>query len=324
MVGVLIRNMRSFPVPLLPDAAAFRLISLDRKWAAWRAARQPALSLVAFRDLLSGPLGVRRGDTVCIHSSLAGLNVSLGPQEVLDILLDAVGANGTLVFPTFPKSPSDVFLVSGQVFDQRSTPSGMGILTETARQHPDAHRSLHPTKSVAAIGRDARALTVDHAACALAFDRQSPHHRLIELDAKLIGLGVWTYNCSFVHVSDDALRDELAVCPYEPLAHRAPCIDLNGRRLTVLAFAHGRRIARDTATVNGYIKRHVGADAMRDTVIAGRRFFIGRSRALFETMCANARKGITMYPALEAHSNPAEERRRWQALSAALSQAVAA
>lgn len=306
------------PLRFLPDAIAFRLIALDRRRAMARARRTKPLDLAGFRALLTGPLGIARGDCVCIHSALGGLNVALPAAESLDLLLDIVGPEGTLVFPTFPKLASYEFLARREVFDLRGTPSGMGVLSETARRHPDARRSLHPTKSVVAIGRHARTLVEDHAACALSFDRESPHHRLIDADAKLIGLGVWTYNCSFVHVADDALRETLPVCPYETELYQAPCIDRDGRRVTVPAFAHGARIARDTATVNVYVRRHIDPMAMRDVTIDGRRFFIGRARLLFDAMRANARDGIHMYPWLAARGAAAAERQRWLNIEAAM------
>jgi aminoglycoside 3-N-acetyltransferase len=310
--------MNRTPLRFLPDAVAFRLIAIDRHRVWARARRAAPLTNEAVRELLRGPLGVERGDCVCVHSSLGALNIAMTPADLLDTLLDTVGPEGTLALPTFPKLASYDFLRRGDVFDLHRTPSGMGILTETARRHADAVRSLHPTKSVVAIGRHARALTDNHAACALSFDRESPFHRLIDLDAKLIGLGVWTYNCSFVHVSDDALRGVLPVCPYDSKLYQAPCIDSDGRRVVVPAFAHSSRIARDTATVNSYVKHHIDPMVLRDVTISDRRLFIGRARALFSAMCANARKGIHMYPRLATHSSAEAERQRWRAIEKAL------
>ena len=302
----------------LPDAVAFRLIAIDRYRARARAQRAAPLTKDAVRELLRGPLGIARGDCVLIHSAMNGLNAAMAPADLLDMLRDIVGPEGTLVLPTFPKLASYDFLGRGEVFDLRHTPSGMGALTESARRHGDAVRSLHPTKSAVAIGRHARALTADHATCALSFDRDSPFHRMIDVDAKLIGLGVWTYNCSSVHVTDDALRAELPVCPYDSTLYQAPCIDADGRRVVVPAFAHSPRISFDTATVPTYVRGHLDPAALRDVTIDDRRFFIGRARALFSAMCGNARRGIHMYPKLAMRSSAETERQRWRAIENAL------
>jgi hypothetical protein len=144
---------------------------------------------------------------------------------------------------------------------------------------------------------------------------------LIDLDARLIGLGVWTYNCSFVHVCDDTQRATLPVCPYDSKLYQAPCIDVDGRRVVVPAFAHRSRIARDTATVDSHVRRYIDPTALRDVTIDARRFFVGRARALFSAMCANARKGIHMYPRLATQSSADTERQRWQSIENTLAAA---
>ena len=64
--------------------------------------------------------------------------------------LDAVGAEGTVLFPLFNFGFSN-----GEPFDIRNTPSKMGKLTEAARLHPDAVRTGHPVYSFAVIGAKA-------------------------------------------------------------------------------------------------------------------------------------------------------------------------
>jgi len=96
-------------------------------------------------------LGVKEGSTFMPHTSFKAIRpVDGGPQTVVQAMLDAVGPEGTVVFPNFTFS----FCNSGQ-WDRSATPSEMGVLTEVARNWPNAKRSLHPIYSVTAIGAKA-------------------------------------------------------------------------------------------------------------------------------------------------------------------------
>jgi aminoglycoside 3-N-acetyltransferase len=103
--------------------------------------------------------GINPGDIVLIHSSLKRTlqTHSTTPQAVLESFLDAVGPNGTLLFPLF-----NFDFTKGVPFDMKSTPSHMGVLTEAARMHPGAVRSGHPIYSFAIIGPQANLFAVDN------------------------------------------------------------------------------------------------------------------------------------------------------------------
>src|SRR6185437_15742021 len=66
---------------------------------------------------------------------------------------------GTLVMPAMSWR---IVTPANPVFDELATPSHVGILAERFRTRFASHRSLHPTHSVAALGRRAAALTSGH------------------------------------------------------------------------------------------------------------------------------------------------------------------
>ncbi len=72
------------------------------------------------------------------------------PTTIVESLLGAVGADGTLLLPLFNFGFAD-----GAEFDIRHTPSEMGALTEAGRLYPGAVRTGHPIYSFAAIGAQA-------------------------------------------------------------------------------------------------------------------------------------------------------------------------
>lgn len=156
-------------------------------------------------DLLG--LGVQAGDTVFVHSALSSLGyVEGGAQTVVEALLDAVGPEGTVTVPTFtfyPPAPGDYLDPAQYVFDPKTTPSTLGKVTEVLRLRPDAVRSLHPTHSVAAVGRHKRFLTEAHATSEYPYGLTSPFYRLVEVDGKIVCLGVSIAFVSFYHVLED-------------------------------------------------------------------------------------------------------------------------
>ena len=71
-------------------------------------------------------LGLSVGDIVLVHSSLSGLgHVEGGADAVIDALLDAVGAAGTVLFPTLTGSPADG-PDAPPIMDVRTTPCWTG------------------------------------------------------------------------------------------------------------------------------------------------------------------------------------------------------
>ena len=94
-------------------------------------------------------LGIKQGDALFLHSSYKSFGgVDGGPQTIIDVLLDVIGPDGTLIMPTF-----NYDFLKGVPWDIRTTPSQMGILTELVRLDPRAKRMYHPIYSMAAIGK---------------------------------------------------------------------------------------------------------------------------------------------------------------------------
>jgi aminoglycoside 3-N-acetyltransferase len=287
MAGALIRKMIPSKV-----VAWIRRYRQARKRA--RVSRLPKLSEQDFGAVLRERLQLKPGDVVFVHSSTDGLNLSFSPFRLLPLLLETVGPRGTLLFPTYPKLGSAEFLSRGEVFDIRKTPSYMGLLTELARRHPGAMRSLHPTKSVCAIGPLAEELTAEHQLSPYPYDRRSPYYKLIGHGGKIIGLGLSTVRLSFAHCADDALREEFPVAPYLPTLFQGQCLDRHGQSVVVATYAHD--MSKMNHDVPSYVRRHVAQDICSDFEVRGMPFFLAHAAPLFERMLALARQGITIYP----------------------------
>ena len=113
---------------------------------------------------------------------------------VLDVLLDRLTANGTLLVPSFTYSCTK----PGSVFIVESTPSENGPFTEFFRVQTQVVRSLHPIFSLAGIGRDAQALLGNVGRSA--FGAMSPCTRFSNYEVRFLCLGVELRNCiTYIH-----------------------------------------------------------------------------------------------------------------------------
>lgn len=140
-------------------------------------------------------LGVRKGDILLVHSSLASLgHVEGGADAVIDALMEAVGEEGTLAMPTFA-SPD-------RVFDRRKSPTGLGLIPEVFWRREGVVRSMHPTHSVAAWGRRSLELIADHEKAPDAYGEGTPYKKIADWGGYILLLGVDLDRCTMLHTAE--------------------------------------------------------------------------------------------------------------------------
>jgi aminoglycoside 3-N-acetyltransferase len=244
-------------------------------------------------DIISNDLGIEKGDVVFIHSSIDGLNLDFTVYELLNILLDIITDEGTLLFPAYPMENSYKFLKSKKIFNIKSTPAYTGLLNEFARRHKRARRSLHPTKSVVAIGKKAREITDEHYLSPYPYDVNSPYYKIINLNAKIIGLGVSTQYMSCVHCVDDYFKDNFPVNPYHKKLFSANCIDYDGKVQIVKTYAHN--MMKMDFDIPSFIKKYIPSVICNDLNIDGMQFFRADAKRLIEKMINLAEDKIIIY-----------------------------
>ena len=282
---------------VLPANVVNSVVRARKRYRRSRVERLPKLTEADLTKIVTERLRLGPGDVVYIHSSVDRLNLGFPFYRLLPLVQNVIGDSGTVVFPTYPnRSPvsSYEYLRGRNVFDVRRTPSFTGLLTEFGRRNPRAIRSLHPTKSVCAIGPRSEWLTSTHQASPYPYDRQSPYYKLVECDAKIIGIGVWTEYLSFVYCIDDAMKSNPPVRTYHPEIFRATCINYLGEQEIVETYAHDMQ--RCIHDIPQFMKRHVPAETCEDIVVNGMRFFRADARKLFDVMLPLAQRGITVYP----------------------------
>ena len=290
-------TISEFARKVLPADVVNSVVRARKRYRRARVERLPQLTETDFTGILTEKLGLGSGDVVYMHSSVDRLNLGFPFYRILPLMQNLIGDKGTVLFPTYPnRSPvsSYEYLRAGNVFDVRKTPSFTGILTEFGRRHARAIRSLHPTKSVCAIGAAAEWLTSTHQQSPYPYDRPSPYYKLIECDAKIVGVGVWTEYLSFVYCIDDAMKSNPPVRTYHPEVFQAKCINYRGEEEIVETYAHDMQ--RCVHDIPQFIKRHVSTEVCEDIVVHGMKFFRADARKLFNVMFPLAERGITVYP----------------------------
>ncbi len=194
-------------------------------------------------------LGINKGDTLLVHSSLRSLG-GANPKDVIDGLLYALGEEGTLVFPALSYMHCNP---DQREFDYYKTQSNVGALPEYFRTETEGvKRSLNPTHSCCAIGKNAVYITSGHILDNTPCGENSPFKRLMQLKGKIlfIGCGMGP-NTSMHAVEELSVPDYLYGGDYE-----YTLTDENGVSHKNTVRAHGfqgvaQRYERLAALLNG-------------------------------------------------------------------------
>jgi aminoglycoside N3'-acetyltransferase len=276
---------------LFPEKTFIRFRRLYR--AALKKIHAP-LSEEEFRKILTNEMQLSKGSVVFIHGSADSLNLRFDTSRLLEILLETVGEEGTLVFPCWHFTyRAEDYLRSGAVFDAKRSPSALGMLSEMARRYPGACRSLHPTNSIVAIGKQAVRITADHHTDLYPCGEKSPYYRCMEQGGKIIGIGVNAHFMSFVHCPEDVLKEKFPVKTRLDHVFEAPVKKPDGTLISVKTLAAHPQIRNNN--INAFLKQYVRADISRNFTLRGNRFFIAHSGPLFDAIVENAGRSHTIY-----------------------------
>ncbi|MEK6780490.1 MAG: AAC(3) family N-acetyltransferase [Bacteroidota bacterium] len=255
----------------------------------------PQLSRAEFVQVLRNDLKIKAGDILFVHSSMRNLYLSFDKQEILNILLDAVGQEGTLLFPCwhFNIRAEDYIKQHDVVFDFKTSPSAMGRISDVLRSNPLAHRSLHPTNSVIAIGKHAAELTAGHEADIYPCGIHSPWHKMMKYNAKVIGVGVTVDNLTFVHAIEDFIKSDFPIMTRMEKIFSCKCIDRSGKEIMIGTLVASTKISpRD---VVGFFKKHISTSAYRPVKVKNMDFFSLDTVPIFDEIKNLALADKTIY-----------------------------
>jgi len=168
--------------------------------------------------------GIAQGDILIVHSSMQSLApTGAGPTEIIDMLIDLVGVDGTLVMPAIPKyseAPTGVERISQDLsesvwtYNVQRTPPWTGALPHKLMKRPGAIRSRFPLNTVVALGKHAHSM-MDHeldTPGATPCGPASAWAYCANHNAKVLMLGVdLAHSLTMIHVAEDCHEDDWPV-----------------------------------------------------------------------------------------------------------------
>ncbi|MBQ9775531.1 MAG: AAC(3) family N-acetyltransferase [Lentisphaeria bacterium] len=185
------------------------------------------------RDLAA--MGLAPEQTVLIHSSMKSIGEVEGGADIVLDALQEYFAPGLLVFPTLTWDCVDA---AHPVFSVNDTPGCVGILAELFRKRPGVKRSLSPTHSVAAYGKDAEVFVAGHERFDSPAHPDSPWGKLYHRNAVILFIGTGIACNTYLHGVEEWLP--------------VPGMLTDQQEQLVIIDEKGKRIPRP-------MRRHVGA-----------------------------------------------------------------
>lgn len=171
---------------------------------------------ITVADIRNGleELGLQKGDTLLVHSSLGAFGSIKGIAEddssgyadaVYNVFAEVLDLpeHGTLVVPTFTHE----YARNSVPFVYEESPSEVGLFTEHIRRLPGSLRSVHPINSFTAIGKNRSAVCGDLGLNC--YGHNSVFDRLYKLNAKMLFFG-----CSMRHMTLKHHLEQMAGLPY--------------------------------------------------------------------------------------------------------------
>ncbi len=252
------------------------------------------LSEKEFREILTKEMGISKASIVFIHSSIDNLNIRFDSLRLLEILLEIVGEEGTLVFPCWHFTyRAEDYLRSGKVFDVRRSPSALGMLSEMARRYPGAKRSCHPINSIVAIGRHAAAITGSHHTDIYPCGEKSPYYLAMQMGGIVVGIGVNANFMSFVHCPEDFIKQQFPIKTRLDQVFEGKVKKEDGTVEIVKTLAAHPQIKNNA--INAFLKKYIPESISRNLTVKGNRFFITHPKELFTLMIELSKENKTIY-----------------------------
>ena len=171
-------------------------------------------------------MGIKADDTVLVHTSLRAVGpVEGGADAIIDAFCEYL-SDGLFIVPTHTW---DSVNKNHPVFDVRTAVPCIGTLPKVAAFRKDGVRSLHPTHSVWAHGKNAAEYVANEGDATSPAPTWYGWDRLADMNAKILLIGVGHNRNTFIHSVDER-------CNYpdriSPESFEVTVIDQEGRSFT--------------------------------------------------------------------------------------------
>ena len=151
-------------------------------------------------------LGLNRGDTILMHSSMKALGTKKTPLDFIHDIIGVIGEEGTLLAPALSY---ESVTAEEPYFSALATEPCIGLIPKTFFHMDGVVRSIHPTHSVCAYGKHAVDITSQHHLDETPVGPNSPFMKLLDYKGKILFIGEVIKCCTFMHGIE-----EIAGAPY--------------------------------------------------------------------------------------------------------------
>ena len=217
----------------------FLRVTISKCRQVWRVKEIKKTSPIITKNRIKNDLvklGLKKGDCVLLHSSLKSIGyVKGGANTVINALIDVVSSEGTLIMPAYSMKGTmlETCNTEDYIFDPRRSTTQLGSIPATFLKFKNIHRSIHPTHSVSAFGKDAEHITEAHHLASSTYGVDSPWDRLMKLDGKIIGLGVTVWPVPLCHVLEDRELNHFPLPVRMENTYNLKCKDWDGNIIEV-------------------------------------------------------------------------------------------
>lgn len=145
-------------------------------------------------------MGITADDTVVIHTSLKAIGIIEGGADTLIDAFCEVLTDGLLLVPTHTWGE---ICKETPYYDVRTTVPNIGALPGCAAFRQDGVRSLHPTHSLWAHGKEAESFTAGEEKCTTPASPGFAWSKIGDRNGKILLIGVGNDKNTFIHSIDE-------------------------------------------------------------------------------------------------------------------------
>ncbi len=156
-------------------------------------------------------LGIKKGDTLVIHSGISGMGyLEGGADALLEAVREVLGEEGTFLAPAFtnPYLMFDGSVSKGYLFRPYDTRKDgalrdktvrTGLLPKAMLKREDSFRSGHATHEWVAMGKNAESIVAGHGLLDAPTGETSPLGKALKQNGKVVFLGCHPGSNTFLH-----------------------------------------------------------------------------------------------------------------------------
>lgn len=248
-------------------------------------------------------IGLEKGDCVLLHSSLKSIGfVEGGAKTVINAIIGTITSSGTLVVPTYPilGTMLETCQRTDYIFDVTKTHTSIGAIPLVFLEYDNIIKSIHPTHSMSALGKNAQMVTETHHIGDKTYGENSPWAKIVELDGKILGIGISLAWHTIYHYVEDIMDDKFPVKVKIDQKYKIKCKTIEDSFIDVIVQPLDPRVAKTRIEKNPFIEKYFlyifkELGILKIVNIGNARSWIVSARKFCDILIQLARLDVTIY-----------------------------